>query len=337
MNVKALVPKNIKRMYQVQRALLGVLRFATYDLSRYIRSCSAFRLKMTIQQEDALITMQYHTVEKGLALKEPRPGFGIIVIERLANAVYSRIVDSGPWTEACANGLAALIAYQAFNDAAGVARNAAVERSIKKAEAAGLVQEDAKPTKRVRRDEILTQIDFNAGAFFWSRHSVRQFEAGPIDKARFIEALDLARSSPSVCNRQTARVRYVINNGSNLGFLELQNGNRGFGSSAQAILVVSSELSCFVDATERYQGWIDGGMFAMSLILGLHSKGFGTCCLNWSQTHTADLELRRRLGLPSTESVIMLIAVGNMPDEFPVAMSNRLSHGELIMQIEPLI
>ncbi|WP_186424458.1 nitroreductase family protein [Pannonibacter sp. I15F10I1] len=332
--LKMILPRDLKHLYRTIRAAMFLFIFSSYDLYRFFRSSSAFRVRKTIAQADALITMQYHTIEKGLALKQPRPGFGIVVVERLADALHDRIVKKLEWTSACSNGLSALIAYQKFNDDSGVERNQSIERTIEAAQDRNIeAKEDA--TKIVHRQDILDCTNFDAEEFFWSRHSVRQFESGGLDMQRFLEALDLGRSAPSVCNRQTARVRYVINQGGNLGFLELQNGNRGFGSTAQAILIITSELSNFVDPAERYQGWIDGGMFAMTTLLGLHAKGFGACCLNWSQTHTADLELRKRLKLPPTETVIMLIAVGNMPNEFPVAQSSRLPANDIIVRVEP--
>jgi hypothetical protein len=64
-------------------------------------------------------------------------------------------------------------------------------------------------------------------------------------------------------------------------------------------------------------------MFAMSLIYALHSLGLGTCCLNWSVEQDADLRLRSVAQIAPSENVIMLLAVGHLPDELAVACSPR--------------
>ena len=64
-------------------------------------------------------------------------------------------------------------------------------------------------------------------------------------------------------------------------------------------------------------------MFAMSLIYALHSLGLGTCCLNWCVNNTEDKLLREFIPIEDKEVVIMMIAVGNLPDEFDVPYSQR--------------
>ena len=57
---------------------------------------------------------------------------------------------------------------------------------------------------------------------------------------------------------------------------------------------------------ERNQGWIDGGMFAMSLIYAFHALGIGTCCLNWAVDSRTDRTLRSVVSMPDHEAVIMM-------------------------------
>ena len=79
----------------------------------------------------------------------------------------------------------------------------------------------------------------------------------------------------------------------------------------------------FFSVGERNQCWIDGGLFSMSLVYGLHSLGLGSCCLNWSVEKEADQKLRRITGIPQSEVVIMMIGVGHLPEKLVVARSMR--------------
>jgi nitroreductase len=81
---------------------------------------------------------------------------------------------------------------------------------------------------------------------------------------------------------------------------------------------------------ERNQAWIDGGMFAMSFVLALHSLGLGTCCLNWSVEQKTDIALRAEAAIPDSEVIIMLLAIGHIPPELNVAASVRQKFSLLV-------
>jgi nitroreductase len=86
---------------------------------------------------------------------------------------------------------------------------------------------------------------------------------------------------------------------------------------------VTSDLKCFTGVTERNEAYVDGGMFAMSLLYALHHQGVGACPLNWMVPSSVDAKLRRVLPIPQNEKVIMVISVGHMPDKLRVAKSVR--------------
>ena len=114
--------------------------------------------------------------------------------------------------------------------------------------------------------------------------------------------------------------------------LSYQNGNRGFGDKASHVLIVTSDLHHFTSAGERNQCWIDGGMFAMSLVYALHSLGLGTCCLNWSVECDQDRALKNNTLISESEAVIMMIAVGVIPEKLNVAVSPRKPLAEVIVR-----
>ena len=137
------------------------------------------------------------------------------------------------------------------------------------------------------------------------------------------DAVKLAQKTPSVCNRQAWKVHVFDDPAAMRSLLEIQAGNRGFGEHASAVLVVTCDLQCFVEVAERYQAWIDGGMFCMSLCLALHAAGYGACCLNWSKEPADDRRLRAAAPIADAEQVIMLIAIGTLPERLDVAASPR--------------
>jgi nitroreductase len=181
----------------------------------------------------------------------------------------------------------------------------------------------------VTREQIAQDKGVDFGRFAKSRHSIRSFRSDAIDPAALEQAIEAARHSPSACNRQAWKVHVFTEPQEIKGVLAYQVGNRGFGDSARAILIVTCELGAFVGTREHNQAYIDGGMFAMSLVYALHGLGLATCCLNLSlQYYEANL-LRQAVSIPASEALIMMIAVGHLPEQVPITCSYRKPVSEI--------
>lgn len=88
-----------------------------------------------------------------------------------------------------------------------------------------------------------------------------------------------------------------------------------------AVVTVDSRL--FTGTHERNQRWVDGALFAMSLVWALHGLGLSTCMLNWSMNNAASNRLRAAAGLPEHEDVVVLLALGYAATGCRVARSPR--------------
>lgn len=176
----------------------------------------------------------------------------------------------------------------------------------------------------VHRSDLIATLPNDPDAFFASRRSVRLF--GPRETFDFScleHAVRLAQRAPSVCNRQTAKA-YIFTKPADIELLlRFQDGNKGFGNTASALVVCTSDLSTFYKVGERNQGFVDGGLFAMALVYAFHALGVGTCMLNWSQPAHADRKFRSVCKIPEKEVIITMIAVGPLREKYQVAQSPR--------------
>jgi len=177
--------------------------------------------------------------------------------------------------------------------------------------------------KRISKDDILSKSHINLSSFFNSRHSVRCFTKEHVKNEVVKEAVSLALKTPSVCNRQGWRCYLVKNEILVSQILSVQEGCRSFEEHIKNVIVVVSDLNCFNGVNERNQHWVDGGMFSMSLVYALHSKGVGSCCLGWMPLPSKDRKIRKLIPLRKSESIIMLIAIGNYPENIAVCLSTR--------------
>ncbi len=159
--------------------------------------------------------------------------------------------------------------------------------------------------------------------FFLTRHSVRDFDTKSVSIEDIERAISLALNTPSVCNRQSSYVYSLTSRTEIDKALSLQNGNRGFGHEVPCLLILCSDVSAFDTASERYQQWIDGGMFSMSIVWALHSLGLSSCCLNWSKGPLDDLKLRKIVNIRNEHTVLMMMAVGIPRESIKVCFSAR--------------
>lgn len=105
--------------------------------------------------------------------------------------------------------------------------------------------------------------------------------------------------------------------------LKNQNGNRGFGHEIDKLLLVTVDLRFFNRDREIFQAYIDGGMYAMSLINSLHYECIGTIPLSGSLTQNQDTNVRKILNLDEAEIIIIFIGVGNYPEKCQTTKSIR--------------
>lgn len=267
----------------------------------------------------ARIVKDAHRIEKGLALPEPKPWFGEAVIERLVvNVERLPSQDSDEVRHARSMATAAVGAYfEAFDNSDhtapgwtdGVRRRLMSEPN----HTAGGV----KPASREVQDPVES-----INEFLQSRESIRNFSDKQVAVDDLRSAADIAAQSPSVCNRQGTVVTCFPRGQEANRLLKHQNGNSGFGDRASHILLITHDLSVMMTAGERNQAFVDGGLYAMTLIYALQARGIGSCCLNWSSTASQDAALRAELKLPPEHVVIMMIAIGYPAEGCTVAVSS---------------
>lgn len=310
-SVKRVLPESIfRRLKQSYRHSI-VLREATIDALRHIRygaeEDDLFSGRGSLKNIECQLTKDYHRIEKGLALRSPKRPFGDAVRRRLESGLSDEAVDEH-MPDVSAHAQSALRALKNWND----------EEEI---------TSEVSPT--LASPYVWDPILGNDGQnllehFFSTRRSVRAFDSTrSVHLEDVRRAIELALSTPSVCNRQAWRVHLYTHQDDVSRVIRHQNGNTGFGESVPALAVITVDTRLFTGPGERHQRWIDGGLFAMSFSYGLHSVGLASCMLNWSMKNGASTELRSSASIDDHEDVVMLVAIGHTETNFRVARSPR--------------
>jgi nitroreductase len=285
----------------------------------------------------AIITMEYHRIEKSLSMPMQKKGSGQDAVVRLIWALQHQLEESGISPEGRIS-LKVLETYlketplSLLNDQtlALLTCYEEIKREYAKYEL------PLKNVGRIRIDskELFRKSNLENRLFLQTRHSIRDFKDDPVDEALIKNICSLAMTAPSVCNRQAWKLYAFTNKKHILELLALQNGNRGFADRIPLLFIVAADLRRFVSVEERNQPWVDGGLFAMNLMLSLHSYGLGSCPLNWCASLLNDDRLRSLLNIPNHEVILMYVAAGYLPRELAVTESPRRSV-ESILSINP--
>lgn len=279
------------------------------DRKRYMRNSAPSDDQASVRlggrNLEAQLTKDYHRVEKGLALRDPKRPFGVGVLQRLDMLIPVAEVSSES-----AN-------YVSF---AQSARSALIEWNE------GMpVMEDVSPVRKA----TVGGID-DLREFFGTRRSTRDFDERAVSLDDLVEAVELAINTPSVCNRQAWHVRFQLESEDIVRSLAFQNGNSGFTENIPALAIVTVDARLFAGSGERNQGWIEGGLFSMSLVWALHGMGLDSCMLNMSLPNRRTDALRKEMDIPDNELVIMMIAIGYGREGHRVARSPRRNVAEVI-------
>lgn len=299
-----------------------------YDYKRFLQWSSTYGIK-TKENADAFLIREYHSIEKGLSLEKIKKGFGLERIKNLLDFLQKYLIDYGKndITDITIKVLAEYYEFEKnnINNPLLIPINELLKSYVP------LKYYNKGGVKTVYKKDIIESVNFDFGKFFKSRNSVRDFSTEPVDINTVVEAIKDSLYTPSVCNRQAWKVYVIPHENTELKakLLSLQNGNKGFGESISTLIVVTSKISSFFEY-ERNQLFIDGGMFAMSLLLSLHSKALGTCCLNTSYRSSQTELFLQSMNMDKDVVPIMFIGVGNLKNEYKVAVSSRKNIDEIL-------
>jgi|TARA_B110000093_G_C12959635_1_gene406565 nitroreductase len=318
-----LVKKLLPNIAPILHIIIGRL----YDIKKFSKHCSSVKPNINKVKLQAYITRQYHGIEKGLTLPDTRLGFGRPLIMAISKNLNLYISAYGI-DDLVSHAVSALKNYKDFNESVLKDNDVVLEKIndlLSK-----VSKHDSPIFRAMNKEKVAETTNFDFSAFMKTRRSIRDFAQGEVDNELLKLCILDAMETPSACNRQGWRVR-IYEGEERDNILKYQNGNRGFNSSINKVLFVTGCSEAY-SYTERNGMLVDGSLFSMSLILALHSRGIGSCPLNTSYTYKDEIKLRKGINLPLSEEPIMMIAVGNLKDNYKVAASPKKSIKDVLIE-----
>lgn len=328
--IKKATPEVVKHFYRQLVATRERIVAFSYDRRRFLK----YNAKRSIgrnsrAQLDARMTFHAHAIEKGLSHQVIRLGFGKKALGMLIKNMntYTQLAFPVDGT-AYQNALSVLREYIVLhenNDLAidyleSICSKSLLEEANSNDSGLGGIEVIKSTNKHDNRKLNFKQL-------FENRWSVREYPDVSVDKNLIGEVLEIARKTPSICNRQSSRATVIYSQDKIKEVLNLQGGITGY-KLPPVLIMITTDTSAFVGVNERNQVFIDGGLYAMSVLLGLEHVSLAACPLNAMLTVKNDKKMRRILNIPASENIIMFISVGHFMTDNKVPKSFRYNSDE---------
>lgn len=319
------IPLPVLKLISRFKSGLSLLFHYLYDYQIY-RKHNGAKLKMNLAQIEGKIIAHYHVIEKGMSHPAPKNCFSVPVAENLVKLINLHDSQAAARSRQVDVAVEVLKQYQILSSN----KNCLSKELIEKIEKLKVTSNFNPGSISFTKDTFFKKNSASFAEFALSRFSVRDFTEENVDLSALQAAIKIAQKTPSVCNRQTAKVHILTNKKDIARHLSLQTGNRGFGHKINKLLIVTSDIHFFEGPKERNQAFIDGGMFSMSLLYALHHQKIGAVTLNWAYSSSQDKALHDLGIVPENEKVILFIGVGHVPVNFKVAVSDRRNLDEVV-------
>jgi nitroreductase len=286
------VKEKIKKIFPLSILLVLLLEYIK-DYYAFIKYTGVFEFISSGQKKIlGNIIADYHVIEKGLTMPQTRLGFGKTKTIKLIDhcMYYTKRFDVTD--NQFLQAIAVINEYKDFHEI----NNYDLDK------------------------ELLDKI----------RLLQSNLKGDMVSRKQINNAIEIAITSPSSCNRQASRV-YVFEDRDLVNeILKIQGGNRGFGHLATKLIIVTFEMGFSHGVYERNMAYVDGGIFAMNLLNGLHFNRVAACPLNCYFSSSKAKKIKKITGIKKSEKLVVMISCGNVPEKFDIAKSYRYPVEEFI-------
>jgi len=328
--IKKYIPSRLERFLRYLRAFKAFYPSFYYDLDRFTK----FSIKNTYPKENTQLIAKmislYHVIEKGLIMPDRRLGYGkdriILLISLLKQ--YKNSFDASLSVHYNS-------ALKVLNSYVAIHKGSDIDISYISSflEKESLIDKVGGGYFELKKEFIKVKAKGDFEDLVEVRKSIRNFSDEPVDKELIFEAIKIAQNSPSTCNRQSTRIYSFTDKKQIEEALKLQAGSRGFDHKIDKLLMVGYDIEAYQGSGDRYTGYIDASLFAMSLMYALTYKGLGAVPLNWSKSKQKDIHLRKAINIKDSHNIIFFIGIGNLNDATNIAVSTRHKLEDILIEL----
>lgn len=277
--------------------------------------------------------MLVHNIEKGMCMPNPRP-FGQEKITKLMRMIDScdkqnRYIGTSAYKMSLSILNQWLLFYKAHDWDEALCSS--VERFL-------MSYDDAMKSLNVgyeiiSKENLLLKNDAAFEEVIKTRRAVRNFSPEKLNEDTVKQCVALAQAAPTACNRQMVGIIHVEDRELCSLITKTIYGASGFSKETVNYFVITFDLKSLDYYGERNQGYLNAGLIAMNFVNALHSKGIGSCFIQWANTQSETRMICKALGIEENKQIAVVVGAGYYADEEVIAKSCRRDMSEIYRKI----
>ena len=173
------------------------------------------------------------------------------------------------------------------------------------------------------KEELKNDYNIDYRKFIKSRHSTRNYKNIPLKIEDIESAIDMAKYSPSACNRQYIKVHYYPKGKMRQNVIDYSIGKGGLYLEGVNTFIITFDANGLSGDGERNQGYFNAGLFSTNFVNALHSLGIGTCFIQFSNSVEAEEKLKNLNKIPSNERIAVILFAGYYDEKSIFCVSPR--------------
>ena len=183
----------------------------------------------------------------------------------------------------------------------------------------------------LNKNQIKNQYNINFKNFVKSRHSIRNFKKMSLKIEDIKEAIEMAKYTPSPCNRQYVKIHYYKGGKMKENIFKYSIGKTGFYIEGVNTFIITFDANGLNWPGERNQGYFNAGLFSMNLVNAFHSIGIGTCFIQFANTVEEEEKLKNINKIPSNERIAVILFAGYYDEKSIVTYSPRKEFNDYLI------
>lgn len=312
----------MSKIRTIARRIILAFKMLKDEMYWYFRCTKYNNVNHTQEADLSSLLVTSHVLEKGITMPNRRLGFGYDRVREVLKFCNHCINLYGNEHNEIQSSITDLHDYLAIHKDASYVLPKDITKGIEELQKYRLSKDGISSYFFSKESFFSPYTSFSS--FAQSRHTCRHYSDKPVEIERIVRCIQLAQSAPSACNRQSTRVHIISSEPGKKTVLKYQNGSRGFGQYADKFILITAEQNAW-EVRQAKSAYIDAGIFTMALLYALHEERICACTLNAHIYHNQINEFYKEIGIPKSEIPIVFISIGNAPDNFVVAKSERLN------------
>lgn len=313
-------------------------------LRRFVKKCKIWReymidasvfCKYYMEECDKKGDYEYrmlmfvHNIEKGMCMPNPRP-FGKEKITKLMDMIKTcerenRYVNSSAYKMSVSILYQWVLFYKEHGWNDELVKNVEIFLDNYDANTKGL---DV-GYKVAQKKDMTVNGSASFDEVIKSRRAVRTFADKKLDAGVVRECICIAQAAPTACNRQMIKIYQISSRDKCDVITDTIYGASGFTRDTVDYFALTYDVKSLDYYGERNQGYLNAGLVAMNLANALHSRGIGSCFIQWANTASEERKVKKKLGISDTEHIAVVLGAGYYADEMYIAKSCRRDIGEI--------